>query len=137
MSIYHHTLFNRAAWDSHEATRDLRKNRWLIPPLHAENERAIHAEIAVVPLLDPVTALHVRNGFEPVEGNFVATMYSFIDTVESVLKHPKSSTLQRTLGALTAQAVEMQIPYVQDGLIETDPLQPVIVRTQDAQNGRW
>lgn len=137
MSIYHHTLFNRSAWNSHEATKDLRNNRWLIPPLHSETERLIHAEVAVVPLLDPVSALHVRNGFEAIEGNFVGSMYAFIDTVESVIKHPKSSTLQKTLGALCAQAVEMQIPYVQDGLIETDPLQPLIVRTRDLQQGRW
>lgn len=109
----------------------------MIPPLHAESERLIHAEIAVVPLLDPVSAIHVRKNFEPVEGNFVETMYNFVQAVETTIKHPKSSTLQRALGALTAQAVEMQIPYVQDGLIETDPIQPVIVRTRDAQNGHW
>lgn len=137
MSIYHHTLFNRSAWNSHEATKSLRGNRWLIPPLEADAERAIHENIACVPLPDPVTGIHIRNNFQAVEGNFVASMYEFVSTVERVLKHPKSSTLQRTLGALTAQAVELQIPYVKEGLIETDPLQPLIVRTQDAQNGQW
>lgn len=137
MSTYHHTLFNRAAWESHEATKSLRNCRWLIPPLEAEAERQIHANIAVVPLLDPVSAIHTRKNFRPVQGNFVESMYRFITAVEQTIRHPKSSELQRVLGSLTAQAVELQIPYVQDGLIETDPIQPVIVRTRDAQNGHW
>lgn len=137
MSIYHHILNPKAAWNSHEATRDLRRTPELIPPMQPEYERAIHANIACVPLLDYTTAFWVRNNFEPVQGNFVATMYQFISTVEDSMKHPKASTLQKTLSALTAQAVELQIPYVKEGLIETDPLQPLILRTQDAQNGQW
>lgn len=136
MSIYHHTLFNRAAWESHEATKSLRNNRWLIPPLESHVERQIHADIAVVPLLDPVTAIHVRRDFEPVEGNFIATMYSYIRSVETAIKHPKSSALQKTLGALSAQAVELQIPYVEEGLTE-DPLVPSLTRTRHLKKGTW
>lgn len=137
MSIYHHTLFNRAAWESHEATKSLRNNRWLIPPLECQVERQIHADIAVVPLLDPVTAIHVRQDFQPVEGNFVASMYSYIRSVENAIRHPKSSALQKTLGALSAQAVELQIPYVEEGLIEDDRLQPLQTRSRELRRGEW
>lgn len=136
MSVFHHTLFNRAAWDSHEATKALRNNRWMIPPLEAHVERRIHAEIAVVPLLDPQTAWFVRRDFEPAEGNHIETMYNFIRTVENTLKHPKASTLQRTLGALTAQAVELQIPLVEEGLTES-PLVPSLTRTRHLKRGHW
>ena len=136
MSIFHHVLFNRAAWDSHEATRSMRNERWMIPPLEGHVEQRIHAEIAIVPLLDPTTAIHVRQNFEPVEGNHVETMYNFIRSVEAALKHPKASALQRTLGALTAQAVELQIPYVEEGLTE-DPLVPSLTRTRHLKRGTW
>ena len=119
MSIHHHVLFNRNAWESNPATKALRNCRWLIPPLQSEIEKQIHKEVAVVPLLDPVSAFHVRSDFRPVEGDFVGSMYSFITTVEKTLKHPKTSVLQRTLGSLTAQAVELQIPYVKEGLNES------------------
>lgn len=137
MSIYHHVNYHRAAWNSHEATRDLRRTPELIPPLEKDAERAIHTGIAVVPLLDPVTSFWVRNNFEPVKGNYVASMYEYVSTLEDAIKHPKSSTLQRALTALTAQAVEMQIPFVREGLVETDPIQTLATRTRDMQNGQW
>lgn len=137
MSIYHHVNFYRAAWNSHEATKHLRAIPELIPPLEKAAELACHKAVAIVPVPSPQSAFFIARNYEPVKGNYVASMFAYVSTLEDAIKHPKASTLERALTALTAQAVEMQIPYVKEGLVETDPIQTLATRTSDFQQGSW
>jgi hypothetical protein len=113
----HHLLFDRAAWRSSDVRVDLRENRWLIPPIDVETHQELHKAVAVVPALDFYTAARVRRDFEAEPGQFMQNMDLLQLAIEDALKHPRSSGLQRDLGALTIQAIELQKPFIEEGLV--------------------
>ena len=94
----------------------LRNNHWNKPPLEDAPHIALHKEIATVPLLDQYTAQAVHREFYPVEGDYIGTLYSLVRTIDQALKHPKVSDLQRVVGHLTMMALELQVPFIREGL---------------------
>ena len=112
----HHVNFTRRVHESMETTRCLRRNHWLMPPLEDPSHVALHKEISTVPLLDPHTAMRVHREFEPVEGDYVASIWAYLRTIERAISHPRAGHLEKSLGALTMYAVERQIPFIKEGL---------------------
>lgn len=110
----HHILFDRAAWRSSEVRRDLRENRWLIPPLKLEGHQLLHKAVSVVPVLDYRVAFRTRDNFESEPGNFIRSIGNFMLSLEDALRHPRVDELQRSLGELTLAAVEQEIPFVEE-----------------------
>jgi hypothetical protein len=94
----------------------LRENHWNKVPMFDAPHIALHKAIATVPLLDQYTAQAVHREFVPVEGDYIATLYSLVRTIDQSLKHPKVTELQRDVGQLTMQALEMQVPFIREGL---------------------
>lgn len=113
----HHTLFTRRTQESMETTKCLRRNYWLMPPLEDAPHIALHREISTVPLLDQHTAMRVHREFNPVEGDYIASMWSLMRSIESAIKHPRASEIEKGLGNLAVYAIERQIPYVKAGLV--------------------
>lgn len=88
-----------------------------MPPLEDPPHIALHRDISTVPLLDHHTALRVHRNFEPVIGDYVASIWSLMKTIEQEIKHPRASEIEQGLGNLAIQALERQIPYVKEGLV--------------------
>ena len=112
----HHVMFTRKSQESLETTKCLRRNHWLMPPLEDPPHVALHQSISTVPLLDQHTAMRVHREFVPVEGDYIASMWSLMRTIESAIKHPRASEIEQGLGNLAVYAIERQIPFVKDGL---------------------
>jgi hypothetical protein len=113
----HHVLFDRAAWRSSDVRRDLREDRWLIPPITRDAHQELHKAVAIVPALDWNTLARVRRDFESTPGDFIRSIGDFCISLEESLRHPRETELQRALGELTIQALEEQIPFIEEGLM--------------------
>jgi hypothetical protein len=113
----HHVLFDRAAWRSSDARKDMRENRWLIVPLWVEAHKELHKAVEIVPVLDYHTIARVRRDYEPTPGNFVRSIEDFCLEIDAALEHPRTSQLQRDVGALAIHAIELQLPFIEEGLV--------------------
>lgn len=114
----HHLLFYRDMWESMEPYRTIRQTHELIPPLAQIGHTALHGAIGIVPMLDRHAIRRVARDFEPVRWNYLATIDHLIVCIDKSLRHPRTTPLERDLGELTIQFIEMQIPYIREYLIE-------------------
>lgn len=112
----HHTQFTQRTMEAVPALKCLRNNHWNKPPLEDQPHIQLHRDIATVPLLDQYTAQRVHSMFVPVEGDYIGTLYSLVRTIDEALKHHRVTELERGVGQLTMQALEMQVPYIREGL---------------------
>jgi hypothetical protein len=112
----HHTQFTQATMEAVPALRCLRNNHWNKPPIEDAPHIALHNFIATVPLLDQYSAQRVHRDFVVVEGDYIATLYSLIRTIDQSLRHHRTTELERNVGSLTMQALEMQVPFIKEGL---------------------
>lgn len=99
-----------------ETTKCLRRNYWLMPPMEDAPHIALHKEISTVPLLDPHTAMRVHREFQPVQEDYVASIWAYIRCIDRAIRHPRAGELERRLGELTMFAVERQVPFIKEGL---------------------
>lgn len=113
----HHVNFTKRTHESMETTRCLRRNHWLMPPLEDEPHTALHREISTVPLLDPHTAMRVHREFEPVAGDYIASIWAYMRTIERAIKHPRAGEIEKGLGNLAVYAIERQVPFIRQGLV--------------------
>lgn len=113
----HHVLYTARTWRSQGPTRELRSNRWLIPPLEPDTHREIHSQIATVPLLDHFTADRVLRDFVPIKNNYLATIGELCLSIEEAIHHPKARQIERELGSLVIHALELQMPLIKEGLL--------------------
>lgn len=113
----HHTLFYRAEWTARPDAQKVRQNRWLIPPLDLEVHDELHAKVPYVPSLGRYAMALIRRDFEPIHGDYVNSVYSLITTMDDVSKMPQTSRLETEAMHVAAHALEMQIPYIKQGLV--------------------
>lgn len=112
----HHILFPRASYESHFATRDLRRNPTLIVPLDDEIHGLLHHNIPVVPLLDHFTAMTVRREFYPNPHHHpLRTMDNLMQTIDHAIQGEKVKPIQRQLGELAIHAIDLQRFFVSIG----------------------
>ena len=116
MSRGHHVLFTRPTWSSQETTKHLRNHHWLIVPLHNAEHQALHNAVTTVPLLDHQTAKRVDRDYHPIRGSYIGSVFELMHVIEDAFKHPRASELEKALGQLTVHALEMQIPFIREGL---------------------
>ena len=98
--------------------KEVRENNWLKVPMDSFTHNALHKAISFVPPPDRHTMQRVRKEFMPVRNDYIATAYDLIDTIDLASKHPKTQPLERAIAELTMKAIEMQIPFIQAGLVE-------------------
>lgn len=116
MAHKHHLLFPRVAWDSHEATKSLRRDKGLIIPMEEEAHKRLHATLAIVPILDRFTAWrvskHYEQGEEPMD-----SVHNFMFALDHALSDKRTDRIARANGAVVMQAIGAQLPYIHEGLI--------------------
>lgn len=113
----HHILHHRK---QHEATPD---NHWLrtraigmVARMAIDPHDELHANCPGVPPLDIWTAQRVRRLYEP-DRNPLIGIVNYMKAVEEAIKHPKTHDIEKNLAELAVWAVELQLPYIREGLI--------------------
>lgn len=114
----HHILFTRETQCSQKATKALRVSRWLIPLIEHDPHKDLHRAIATVPVMDHFMAERVLANFSPVRNNYLATMDDLMFCIEDAMQHPRVNIIERGIGELVIAAIDMQKPYIKEGLIE-------------------
>ena len=115
----HHVLFDRAPWESQIEARRLRQNHHLIVPMDEEIEGMIHKELVTVPLLDRYTARQVAREYNPPR-TYTGSVNSLMTAIESAVRYPKATDLQRQVAQLTVHALELQIPFIKAGQLTNE-----------------
>lgn len=110
----HHVMFPRRVHEANEDNRDIRRERWLIPPMIILGHVALHDEVTLVPPLDMYTAQRVNRDFEPVPGDYVRSVENLMFAIEDALKHPKTRAIQIESAQVSIHALELQIPFIRE-----------------------
>ncbi len=113
----HHLLYTRATWESQSQTASLRRNPNLIFRMHDDPHAELHKAVPTVPVLDHITAGLVAVNFEPVFANKLASVDNLLTQIDKQSTNYNATTIQRELGAVTMHAIEMQKPFIREGLI--------------------
>jgi len=71
----------------------------------------------MVPVLDPITTARVRRSYEPTPGHFLDSTVNLILAIDEATQAPRSSQLQKRMGELTIHALELELPFIKEGLV--------------------
>jgi hypothetical protein len=112
----HHVLFNRNTWRGSNTSKEIRENTWLKVPLDTLSHTALHRAVSVVPLPDRHTIQRVASDFIPVRGDYLASMEALIESIDKSSLHHRTQPLERDLACLAMRAIELQMPFVAEGL---------------------
>jgi len=85
-------------------------------PLDTLSHTALHKAVSVVPLPDRHTIQRVASDFIPVRGDYLATMEALMESIDKASRHHRTQPLERDLACLAMRAIELQMPFVAEGL---------------------
>ncbi len=114
----HHICFPRLVYEANADTKEIRRNRWLMPTLVRVGHTALHDEVIFVPPLDMYTAQRVRRDFDPVRGNYIRSIENLMFAIEDALQHPRTRAIQIESAQVTIHALELQIPFIKEFLVQ-------------------
>lgn len=112
----HHILFSQAMHSIYPQGVSLRGEPALIPRMYQEPHRELHRHIPIVPPIPYYGLMKVRR-------DFVSTGDTFQDIsqlqrlIEVSSRHPRTHEIEKGMGQLTIQALELQIPFLKDGMV--------------------
>lgn len=113
---WHHILHYRRL---HEATPEHKKfrhkNLGLVALMAADPHRALHANTPGVPVLDIFAQQRVASLYKPTP-NILENMELYMRAVERAMASPKAHTIERQVASLVIHAVDLQRPFVREGL---------------------
>lgn len=113
----HHLNYSRTDWESSPNARLIRCNPLLIVRMDEEVHHAMHDECPPVPLLDIYTLRYVANNLRPSK-DVLSTLDKECLLIEQAGKNKRSHEIQRKLGELTIAALQIQKPWVKQGMIK-------------------
>ena len=112
----HHILHTRVDWEARKESGLLRRMNSLIVPIDRLSHNEIHKECPSVPVLGHYAVLRTLRDYLP--GNdAMESIDNLLFSMEDAIDHPRMHPLERTLGELTMQAIELQRPFIQDGML--------------------
>lgn len=118
---HHHILHSKRQWRAQEPTRELRENQWLKPPLYDDAHDRLHRAVGVVPLPDHAFAESILNRFKPVYGDYFASVDNLLFAIEGAAIGRHIDGIQRELGHLMIQAIDLQKPFIKEGIVYGNP----------------
>ena len=113
----HHVLFNKREWESRPQYKELRQNSGLIVPIDRDVHNELHRSVTQVPVLGYYGIMAVQKEFYRGRTH-LDTVDNLLFALESVEGHPRLSDLDKALASIALQAVEIQRPFIVEGLIE-------------------
>lgn len=112
----HHILFPRTLWNAHPATRELRRNRWLIPELSHDDHVELHRQVITVSPLGRYIAARVLRDFVPI-GGYVDSLEALCECIESATRHPRVTDLEIRNAEVTMLGIRLQLPFVRESTV--------------------
>jgi hypothetical protein len=112
----HHILHYRQEWTLRPGAEKLRESRPLVPTLPREVHNEIHANCPPVPLLGYHALARTVKLYRPLMGDTLGSMDNLMFAIEEAADHPRSHPIERDLAELAIQAVDLQRPYIKEGL---------------------
>lgn len=113
----HHIGFERTMWYANKPAKKIRQTPEMIARLERPVHVAIHENCPIVPILGHHGMLRVVKHWEVADGDVLGTVDNLMFAVEKAIKHPRTHELERNLGGLMVQALEMQKPFLRDNII--------------------
>lgn len=113
----HHVLFNKREWESRPQYKELRQNSGLIVPIDRDVHNELHRSVSQVPVLGYYGILAVQREFYRGRTH-IDTVDNLLFALEKASNHDRLSDLDRSIASVALQAVDLQRPFILDGLIE-------------------
>lgn len=112
----HHVFFYRRLHECAPLYRQFRKRELgLIARIGAGVHKELHSAVPGVPLLDVFSQQRVANLYRPT-GNVLDNMETYMLAVEEAMASPKSHSIERQVASLVIHAVDLQRPFIKEGL---------------------
>lgn len=111
----HHLLFDRQEWSLRPEGILLRENPSLIITMDRGVHMELHRKCPSVPVLGRFALYRAARDFRPTDDK-LESVDNLLFAIDKANKSPKSHSLERSLGELTMQAIEMQKPYLIEGM---------------------
>ena len=92
------------------------KQLGLVALMGADEHRALHSAVPGVPVLDIFAQQRVASIYKPTH-NILDNMELYMLAVEEAMASPKSHSIERQVASLAIHAVDLQRPFVREGLI--------------------
>lgn len=112
----HHILNTRAHWLSSNEAKQLRNEKSLVPRIYRCIHNDLHAECPAVPLLGYHTLRRTLNEFYP-QRETLPSIDNLLFAIDLAADHPKAHPIERQLASLAMQAIELQKPFIREGLV--------------------
>lgn len=113
----HHLLNPRMEWSLRPQAAKLRGTPSLIPRIDREIHEEIHRECPPVPLLGVYALRGTLERFVPTHDT-LKDMDNLMSAIESSSRHRMVHPIERDLAGLAIEAIDMQRPYIMDGIIK-------------------
>lgn len=120
----HHLLHSRIDWQARPDAATLRNTPALIPRIDRDVHKELHRDTPLVPLLGFHALRRTVKYFEPVYDDPLESMDELMGAMEQSGRDIRSHQIERELVRLAVWAVEVQKPYVREGM--SNPNQMVI-----------
>lgn len=114
----HHVLFNKREWESRPQYKELRENSGLIVPIDRDIHNELHRSITQVPVLGYYGIMAVHKEFYRGRTH-LQTIDNLMFSLERAQEHPRLSEIEKGLAGLALQAIELQRPFIIEGIQNT------------------
>jgi hypothetical protein len=112
MKSKHHILHNRQEWSLRPEAKRLRENPKLIATIDRETHTELHEQCPPVPLLGYYALMRVNSVFYPAYTTD-QTLDNLCFAIEQANKAPKCHPIEKELGELAIEAIDLQRPYLE------------------------
>lgn len=112
----HHIMHFRQEWTLRPEARVIREHPSLVPLIDREVHEDLHANCPSVPALGYQTLIRVAKNWYP-QRDTVASMNDLQYAIGKASEHPLIHPLERQLAQLAVEAIGLQRPYIEEGLI--------------------
>ena len=110
-SSRHHVLHDRVQWNAVPLGKRLRCDSGLIVPLDRDTHDELHDECPAVPLLGFHALRNTLNYYNRTN-NPIRNVDNLMLAIEKSANHYKSHPIDRELGLLAVEAIDLQRPYL-------------------------
>lgn len=112
----HHILWDRASWTLRKEGAYLRDQPTLVPSIDRDVHNELHRNCPPVPLLGYHALRRTMKLWEPGETP-LRSLANLTEAIDASTRTPRAHRLERELAYLTIQALDLQAPYISEGLL--------------------
>lgn len=111
----HHILYHAKEWSLRPYAKSMRETPSLIPNMDRLVHEELHMNCPPVPLLGYYALEKTRSNFNPT-GNTLDDMDGLMSAMEKSTRWERFHPLERELAGLAIEAIELQRPWVKEGM---------------------